>query len=353
MAGLPEAINIRIFETTEGSVVDAEVLARILQAMQRAVHILAMDEIGIDPASPGYVPQNIQRTFPVRCLVPERGSFSLPLQIGNLDDLTIPETAQNIMGRLMACMKGLVSDDPTPYTDQVRNGRFRVRLLDTFRTMLPKPGATWKLGISRPEAKEIILSSECVQHVSSLKERLHHREIVTQTITGNLQAMDFEAHKITILHPESNRELECFYNEEIEPELWETRRGLVQVTGIVVVDEQGTPSKIQDVKNIQPLDLSDFDIRDVPYEGFVLLFHAPLRLTPELTDSKQYMILRHEPLDIDVIAPTREELLTELYEQIGVLWREYAKEDDANLTPSARELKQRLLNALCEKPGNE
>lgn len=346
MSQQPEELKIRVFGTTEEAVVDAEVLAGILQGIQHAVHIVAMDENNLDPASPNYVPQGIQKSFPVRCLLPQQGSYALPLQIGNPDDLTVPEAARKVMDRIDACLKGLVSAEHTPYLDLIRNRRYRIRLLDAFRTMLPKAGATWKLGVSRPQAEEITLTGDCVRNISTLKERLRQHETVAQTITGNLQAMDFEARKITILYPENNRELECFYDEELEPELWETRRGLVQVTGTVVVDAEDFPIKIQDVESIQPLDLSDFDIREVAYGESVLRFRPPLVLTPELTESKQHMTLRHDELDIDVIASTREELLVELHEQIGILWRNYAEADDAVLSPKARELKQHLLNRV-------
>ena len=55
----PAKMNIRVFGDNEESV-DAEVLARILQGVQRAVHIAAMDANDSEPASSGYIPQGIQ-----------------------------------------------------------------------------------------------------------------------------------------------------------------------------------------------------------------------------------------------------------------------------------------------------
>ena len=348
----PEALNIRLFGAEDDSAVDAEVLARILMGMQRAVYVIAMDKNNLAPASPNYVPQSIQNGFPVRCLVPQQGSYALPLQVGNPDDLTIPEEASNVVQSIVACLKGLVSGDQEPYT-QIRNGRHRMRLLDAFRTMLPKPGANWKLGVSRPRSDEITLTGDCVGNISSLKERLRQQQALTQTITGSLQAMDFKAHKITILYPENNRELDCFYDEELEPELWETRRDLVQVTGTVVVDAEGLPTKIQDVETIEPVDLTEFELREVPTPKAILRLRTPIRLVPELTESKQYMVLRHAEYGIDVVAPTREELLSELHEQVEFLWREFALEDESCLSPSASALKSRLTAAFEEVPISE
>ncbi len=344
-----EKLDIRIIDDSEEATADAEVLIHVLQGIQRAVHIVAMDEENLDPASPSYVPQHIQKNYPVRCLLPKQGSYALPLTIGNPADLTVPENVQKVMTNIGECLNGLAIGNHTPFSSTIRNGRFRIRLLDAFRTMMPKAGATWKLGIRRSASEEILLTDESARHVPTFKEKLRQQEIIAQTITGNLQAMDFEARKITILYPENNRELECFYDEDLEPELWDTRRGLVQVTGTVVVDDEGLPTRIQDVESIQALDLSDFEVREVPCDNKKLRFAKPLLLTPELTESQQYMMLRYEKLDIDVIAPTRETLLDELHEQVAVLWREYAREEDHKLSPAALELKRCLRNAIQEE----
>ncbi|MBL7648025.1 MAG: hypothetical protein JNK74_17725 [Candidatus Hydrogenedentes bacterium] len=103
------------------------------------------------------------------------------------------------------------------------------------------------------------------------------------------------------------------------------------------------------VESIEPLAMSDFDVREVPWREKRLLFHEPLKLTPELTASRQHVILKDDALHIHVIAPTREDLQAELHEQIGVLWSEYALEADENLSDAARALKMRLRSAINEE----
>jgi hypothetical protein len=294
------------------------------------------------------VPRSIEKHFPVRCLVPKQGSYALPLLIGNSDDLVSPQEVQNVVASVLACIDGLFHGDESPF-HALRNPRYRIRVLDAFRTMLPKAGSPWKLGLKGSTQTEILLSGEDARKVSVLKERLRRQEVVAQTITGYLQAMEFENHRVTILYPENNRELECFYDTEWEPELIEARRGLVQVTGTVVVDADDLPLRISAVENIEPLEMSDFEVREVPWHGKRLIFNEPLLLALELTDSKQHLILKDDVFHIHVIAPTREDLLAELHEQIGVLWSEYALEDDGALSDAARALKLRLLSAIREE----
>lgn len=103
------------------------------------------------------------------------------------------------------------------------------------------------------------------------------------------------------------------------------------------------------VESIDPLAMSDFVVREVPWREKRLLFHEPLKLTPELTASRQHVTLKDDALHIHVIAPTREDLQAELHEQIGVLWSEYALEADEKLSDAARALKMRLRSALYEE----
>lgn len=103
------------------------------------------------------------------------------------------------------------------------------------------------------------------------------------------------------------------------------------------------------VKSIDPLAMSDFVVREVPWREKRLLFHEPLKLTPELTASRQHVTLKDDALHVHVIAPTREDLRAELHEQIGVLWSEYALEADEKLSDAARALKMRLRSALYEE----
>jgi hypothetical protein len=148
---------------------------------------------------------------------------------------------------------------------------------------------------------------------------------------------------LTIIYSPRNRSLECFYKEEIEPMLFENRRDLIQVTGRVVVDEENHPKKIVDVEAIRELDLSPFVLREVEVPGLRIKFRKPLVVEPRLSESQQLICLEHEPLGIDVFAPTRAEVFEELKEQLVMLWREYAEEEDAALSEPARRLKEVLL----------
>lgn len=92
--------------------------------------------------------------------------------------------------------------------------------------------------------------------------------------------------------------------------------------------------------------LKKIQLNEITWDNQTIRFRKTLSLTPKPTKSGKYLTLKKSSLDIDVIAPTRKELIWELQERIIMLWEEYAMEDDAKLTKSAQVLKRNLLEAL-------
>jgi len=89
-------------------------------------------------------------------------------------------------------------------------------------------------------------------------------------------------------------------------------------------------------------------IGDVRYRGRIFHFKERLELCPAYDETGELLCLEYEPMGIHVFAETRKKLMSELAEQICVLWDEYACEDDANLTRAAIQLKKNLLGAIEE-----
>ncbi len=169
-----------------------------------------------------------------------------------------------------------------------------------------------------------------------------------QTVTGTLNEIDFAEHKLTIFHMPTQRELECFYDESIEAQLLESRRGLIQVTGIVVLDGNNQPRKIIDVEQIWGLDLSPLVVAETEGRQFSLKANHRTELVPTLSPDQQLVCLEHNPWGLDVFAETRMDLLLEFKNQLLMLWAEYAKEDDAVLSEPARKVKQQLRDDWTE-----
>ena len=115
-----------------------------------------------------------------------------------------------------------------------------------------------------------------------------------------------------------------------------------------LVEEYSETAEAPEAEDTSAPHLFEFRIVDVPYRHKTLHFRTPIVLEPSLSDSEGLICLEYPELGIDVFAATREELLTELQEQIVMLWEEYALEDDSRLSAPAIELKNRLRAAIEE-----
>jgi hypothetical protein len=349
-----ELLNIRIFDTDgEDHTVPAEILIHVLQCLQQSVFLIAMDNEGACFSQRARPSAEVRRTYALMCSLPASGSYALPLKLGDPSgNLFAPEKISAVAEKLESSLDSLASGAVSEFNRLFRSFDCRNKVAEAFRSLLPKPGAKWKLGFSRLMAKahrpEIVLSAALHKHIPEFV-RPTPAEEVAQTVTGYLHAMDFARHSITIHHPETQKQLDCYYDESLEISLVESRRELVQVTGTVILDDLGGIKQITDVESIDPVDLSDFILETIPYGNRNLKFKTPLILTPFLNDSMQLLCIENTDLNINVFAHTREQLIEELYQQIAALWLEYALEDDSKLTASAHELKKRLHSAIEEE----
>jgi hypothetical protein len=160
--------------------------------------------------------------------------------------------------------------------------------------------------------------------------------------------MEFDERRIVLQYPPTGTELNCYYNDDLEVELFENRRELLQVTGnVTYAEDRETPQKLADVDNIQFLDLSDFVIDSFFVDEREILLATPLVLTPALTESCQFMTLENADLGIDVLAQTRDELLEELLGELAMLW-EQSQMPDAELGETFQKQKKNLLAVIKE-----
>jgi hypothetical protein len=216
--------------------------------------------------------------------------------------------------------------------------------------MAPKPGDDWTLETRR--GSEVIASFDPTlpSFLGEIRQHcLTESPALTMTVTGRLNEINFMRHQLSIVHPVTNKVLACSYADEcIEQMLYENRRDMIQVTGSVILDDNGIPKEITDVQEIRDLDLSPFVAHVFQSNGKVLRFSPPLSLDPTMDDTSQFLCLQEERLGIEVFAQTRDQLLRELQEQLVVLWQEYAAATDEALSPAALEIKRNLVAAIQE-----
>jgi hypothetical protein len=332
----------------QGNVVPATVLVQILQNAQQAFELIGVHVEGRSINQRARVPASTSQRFQLICQLPESGCYALPVTVGGPTELFNPELAEKAFGIFRDVMDRVSRRDAPGLSESIPDERIRRRVLESVKGMSPRADAKWSLSLHDENDKSFAsFDTQTIPFVQDTLVPAAQRE-ASRIVTGELKNIDFIEHKLTIIYPPTSTVLDCLYDEALEDLLYERRRDLIQVTGRVLLDEQGNPKKIIDVSDIRDVDLSPLEVSTVKYGTLSLKASPALSFAPELDESKQLMCVEHAAFDVLVFATTREGLLAELHEHLSMLWREYAQANDDDLDPSAQLLKQSLLSRITE-----
>lgn len=330
--------------------VPATVLVQILENAQRAFELIGVQVEGREIRERVRVSAATAQRFQLVCHVPQAGSYAMPVSVGSMADLLGSE----MPGRAITIFKdvmGLVSSrNAAGLAGALPDRRIRRRVLESIKGMAPRLDAGWTLGFyDSQDASFATFDTDTIPFVEETLVPPEQRE-AARVVTGELTSIDFAARKVSIIYPPTSKILECLYEEAVEDLLYEKRRDLIQVTGRVLLDDQGAPKQIIDVTDIRDLDTSPLTVSGVRTAAFSLKTNAPMTLDVEMDDTKQLLYVMQPDLGIDVYATNRESLLVELQEQLAMLWNEYALASDDELDEPARKMKQALLTQFAEVP---
>lgn len=330
--------------------VPAIVLIHILENAQHAFELIGMHVEGHEIRERARISTATSKRFQLICEIPTVGSYALPITVGGVGDLFSPQLAKDVLNIFHDVVASVSSHTREGLYSALPNERIRRRVLESIKGMAPKAGARWKLSLhDDKDFSFATFDAKTIAFVNEILVPIEQRE-AARVVTGELKSIDFTERKVTIIYPPTSKELVCIYEDTVEDMLYERRRDLIQVTGRVLLDEQGAPKQIIDVTDIRDLDLSSLEIDTIEHGLLKLKASQTINLPLTLDDTQQLLCIEHDGLGLDVFAPTRERLITELNEQIAMLWAEYALASDDELDNVARALKQALLATFSEVP---
>ena len=260
-----------------GHVVPASVLVQILQNAQQAFELIGVFVEGRSINQRARVSAAISQRFQLICKLPEPGSYALPVMVGNATEMFGPAQAEKAFQIFHDFMARVSGRNAQGLTVTLPDEGIRRRVLEAVKGMAPRADAKWTLALH--DANDAVFASLNVETIPFVQQTLvpaAQRE-AARVITGELKNIDFIEHKLTIIYPPTSRELECLYDEALEDLLYERRRELIQVTGRVLLDDQGSPRKIIGVMDIRDVDLSPLEISIVRHGV------ADLRVLPALS----------------------------------------------------------------------
>ena len=324
------------------------VLVQILENAQRAFELIGVHVEGREIRERARVSAATAKRFQLVCHIPEKGSYAMPVSVGVGHDLLGSELAERAVTIFKEMMSFVSLRKSSGMAGVIPDQRIRRRVLEAVKGMAPRSDAGWTVDFQDAEKTVFAtFNTDTISFVDEILVPAEQRE-ASRVVTGELTCIDFAARKVSIIYPPTSKILECLYEEAVEDLLYEKRRDYIQVTGRVLLDDQGGPRQIIDVTDIRDLDLSPLVLTEVRSGTLSLKAISPVTLDVELDNTKQLLFVLHQDLGIDVFAPTRETLLAELQDQLVMLWNEYASATDDELDEPARQMKQSLLTHFAE-----
>ena len=349
---MPDPIDHIEFRLVEGDrpTVSADVLAEVLTHAQKAVYLLAMSAKGHEVRQRVRVPADIKDRFALQCEVPTAGSYVQPVGLRPEATLFDGSPQADVLGTFKEVASALDDLEWARVQAAVPDSAIRQRVLGEFAGMMPSPDERWTLGMQNGQGTFATFDTQLYRQVTErLRLQRAPQESTAEPVTlaGELTKIDFAERTLTLRLYRTNRVLRCEYAEDLEEMLVENRRGLLQVSGLVELDERDRPIRLTNVFDIREVDLSDLVVERVETPRGVVRFKGgPRPFEVTLEDSGEYLVVEDEALDLHVFADSRDGLAADLDEQVGVLWTEYALADPADLTPSAARLRATLLDHL-------
>jgi len=323
-----------------------ELMINLLDNIRELTYLIVAQEQGITYNERFNPSRKIKDNYIIKCEPPKEGSYEQTVSFDYVGDELLFEPVKP--GEYIKELFGFIVESDEPKINHLfPNVKLRSRALSCIREALPKPDNNIFLEII--DGKNVTNSRSIQKSLTTIIDRTQAvvEEYMT-AVTGRLISIDFEERKIIIIHPTTKRELDCFYNEDIEDMLFENRRQLVQIVGVVTLDDNEQPKKITDVVSIQEIDLSPIDFNDIDYGKKKLHFKNSFILTPKLDNSEQLYTINYSELGLELFAYTRQEITNDVKSDIVYLWEEYAKAEDDTLTEDAKFLKKKLLSAIEE-----
>lgn len=329
-------------------VLPANNLVQALEGLQRTIYLVAMMNERREIKTRARVTRDIEERFQLHCEVPKEGSYYQPTFIAERDQsLFSSDEAKQVAQITRSLLSSIATGNEQNFRKAVVDSTFRMPIIASLGRMFGGQGGHYRLSVEDKAGKVIVDSASATDALEQLRQaRLSPG---THSIaTGYFNKVDFKERKLSLLIPSTGRLISCLYEEDIEPALLENARDLIQVVGTIELDEDGNPQRITDVQEVHPVNTDDIDLIELLPDYLKPNELNNLRVTVEMSEDKQTYFARLDELGIDHAAYTRTDLVGALEAELDFLWQNIAREDDGNLAPKARLLKEALKKLFKE-----
>jgi hypothetical protein len=336
-------------EETWGHVVPAAALAQAVEALQRAVHLLAMAYEGHEIKQRVRVTQELDRKYALLLKIPQEGGYDIPYQIGNTAlKLFDPDDVRTVTQQHVQLLSAVQNGDAHTLRRLIPSAAYRRLVVSELRKMQPPPRMGLVVSIEDFRRQKLLDGRTANERIAPLLTEPTQPSISPRlaVVVGRLDALDFQARRLRLQLP-NGRIVEGLYSETLLPVLLENPSQFIQVRGEAVIGEDGSLRQLNNVQEIIEVDDSKLSITSVVLGGVTRSAIQPITFDLEF-NPEDGVYIAAGPFNVVESAETRPELEAALAETLAFLWEEYVMADPETLTADARELRGELQRAFGE-----
>jgi hypothetical protein len=321
--------------------VPASALLQAAQALQRVVHLLALNYEGHELKQRLRVTRQMESKYAVVFGVPQDGGYDLPYTIGNPSrSLLDPQGLEAVIKLHRDVLLAVEAEDVSAFRRAVPAAPVRRAVATELKKMQPPPRMGLYVNIEASGGKKLLSGKTVVERLNPLISEASPVTIQPRVVTGRLDALEFQTRTLKIQLP-NGKFLSGTYAEDFEPVLLENRREWIQVRGEAALNDDDTLKALNNISEIIEVDTSPIEVTGFEVDGKALTASRALTI-PVKFDPEEGLYTAEGEFHLMVTAETRDELEEEVNATLIFLWREYAEANQQNLSLDARQLRHDL-----------
>ena len=329
-------------EAARGHTVPASALVQAVQALQRAIHLLAFAHEGRDFKERLRVGVELDRKYAVILKVPEDGGYDIPYVIGNTArTLLEPEDIATVTAQHLASLDAVRNNDQQALKRIIPLAPLRRQYVTALKNMQSPKRTGLIVSIEDARKAKLLDGNTAAERLIPMLAEPLTPSVQPRVVTGRLDALDFQARKLT-LSLFTGRPLDCAYGDDFETALVENRREWIQVRGEAVLKDDDTLKALNNVTEILEVDKSSIAIDQATLGGQLRKAEQPYTVNVDFKPEDGFYTATGD-FHLMVTAETRDELEASILEALAFLWNEYVLAEPTNFTADALTLRQRFI----------
>lgn len=323
----------------------AAALAQSLDALQRVILLLAMRLEGHAPGKRVRPSTSMQDRYKLVCDLPLKGSYVTPVRIQGSGLLGASDVAA-ISSEVAKLLSAVGNSSEAELEGSIADETWRRFALEALERLAPPRSTGTELEVLRGRTRllDTVSARPFIEQI--MRKTKRHR--APGVVLGEFKRIDFMKRELIVRHLQSARDLAGRYNDYVEDALLEHPRAMLLVFGTITRDVSGAPTSIDDVERIEAVDMDPIGVASFDVGNQTISASQEVFASVSFDETDAVFSAEIPSLRLSVHAENRETLVDALHDELALVWKRYAKVEDAKLTPAAQALKARLLLAFEE-----